>query len=70
MNPVFLVANGGVVVVGAGDGKLPQGMKKMAEGYASGAKLHTVEKAGHLPMVEQPEVVAGILTGFLAEGRE
>jgi pimeloyl-ACP methyl ester carboxylesterase len=55
----------GIFVVGAGDGALPAGMKKMADGYGTGTTLHVVDKAGHLPMVEKPKEVAQILTDFI-----
>ena len=57
----------GMFIVGAQDGKLPEGMKKMAEGYGpSDATLHVVEEAGHLPMVEKPKEVAEMLCNFLS----
>jgi pimeloyl-ACP methyl ester carboxylesterase len=55
----------GIFVVGAGDGALPESMKKMAGGYGTGSTLHVVENAGHLPMVEKPKEVAQILTDFI-----
>ncbi|KAH8700985.1 putative alpha/beta hydrolase [Talaromyces proteolyticus] len=42
----------------AGDGVLPQGMKKMAEDYGGNG-------AGHLPMAEQPEKFLEAVEGFL-----
>lgn len=52
----------GSFLVGAGDGKLPEGMKKMAEALGDGkggrgVKLTVVQGAGHLPMVEKPAEV-------------
>ncbi|OJD30164.1 alpha beta hydrolase [Diplodia corticola] len=63
----------GAFLVGAGDGKLPEGMRRMAEAYGadvegSGGKkapFYLVPDAGHLPMVEKPEVVKGCVTEFL-----
>ncbi|OMP82997.1 3-oxoadipate enol-lactonase 2 [Diplodia seriata] len=56
----------GAFLVGAGDGKLPEGMKKMAGGYADGkGPYYLVQDAGHLPMVEKPEVVKGHVVEFL-----
>ncbi|GME32240.1 Alpha beta hydrolase fold protein [Neofusicoccum parvum] len=56
----------GAFLVGAGDGKLPEGMKKMGEMYADGkGPYYLVQDAGHLPMVEKPEVVKGHVTEFL-----
>lgn len=58
----------GLFAVGAGDGALPQGMKKMAEEYGvPGTKLAVVEGAGHLPMAEQPERFLEVVEGFLKE---
>ncbi|PNS17365.1 hypothetical protein CAC42_7048 [Sphaceloma murrayae] len=53
----------GEFLVGAGDGVLPEGMKKMAAQLGDGkggkgVKCTVVEGAGHLPMVERPEEVA------------
>lgn len=58
----------GAFLVGAGDGKLPEGMKKMGEMYADGkGPYYLVQDAGHLPMVEKPEVVKGHVTDFLRQ---
>jgi pimeloyl-ACP methyl ester carboxylesterase len=55
----------GVFVVGAGDGVLPKTMREMAGKLGKGTRLEVVEGAGHLPMVEKPEVVAGFVARFL-----
>ncbi|KAH7055976.1 Alpha/Beta hydrolase protein [Macrophomina phaseolina] len=56
----------GAFLVGAGDGKLPEGMRKMRDGYADGkGPYYLVEGAGHLPMVEKPEAVKAHVTEFL-----
>lgn len=56
----------GAFLVGAGDGKLPEGMKKMRDMYADGkGAYYLVQDAGHLPMVEKPDVVKGHVTEFL-----
>lgn len=56
----------GAFLVGAGDGKLPEGMRKMGEMYADGkGPYYLVEGAGHLPMVERPDAVKGHVTEFL-----
>ena len=61
----------GAFVVGAGDGKLPAVMEKMAKelGKDSDRKavLKVIDEAGHLPMVEKPEEVAGFMADFLAD---
>jgi pimeloyl-ACP methyl ester carboxylesterase len=42
----------------------PKFSKFLAE-QISGARLHLIEKAGHMSALEQPEVVAGLLKDFL-----
>ncbi|KAK4975616.1 hypothetical protein LTR66_010940 [Elasticomyces elasticus] len=56
----------GAFVVGDEDGVLPKTMEEMAEAYGEkGAEYQVIEKAGHLPMVEQPEEFAEFVTQFL-----
>lgn len=56
----------GAFLVGGGDGVLPKTMREnMAEKLGKGVELKVVEGAGHLPMVERPEVVAEFVAGFL-----
>lgn len=56
----------GAFLVGAGDGVLPKTMKEnMADKLGSGVELKIIDRAGHLPMVEQPEEVAKFVAGFL-----
>ncbi|KAJ4352052.1 uncharacterized protein N0V89_007398 [Didymosphaeria variabile] len=55
----------GAFLVGAGDGVLPKTMQGMADSLGSGVELKIVEKAGHLPMVEQPREVAEFVAKFL-----
>lgn len=55
----------GLFVAGSGDGVLPQTMGKMAEDYKLDAELKIVDKAGHLPMVEQPESFTQLVNGFI-----
>jgi pimeloyl-ACP methyl ester carboxylesterase len=56
----------GIFTVGAGDGMLPEGMKKMAADYgSSGTELAVIDDAGHLPMAEQPERYVAIVNKFL-----
>ncbi|CEJ57954.1 hypothetical protein PMG11_06629 [Penicillium brasilianum] len=57
----------GLFVAGANDGVLPQTMKKMAEDLKGDAELKIIDKAGHLPMVEQPEAFADVVTEFLSK---
>lgn len=59
----------GAFLVGAGDGVLPKGMEKLSQtlGSAAGktASFKLVEGAGHLPMVERPQVVAEFVGDFI-----
>lgn len=61
----------GAFLVGAGDGVLPKGMEKLSQvlGSAEGrtAPFKLVEGAGHLPMVERPQVVAEFVGDFINE---
>lgn len=55
----------GLFVAGANDGVLPQTMQKMAADLKGGAELKIVEKAGHLPMAENPGKFTEVVNGFL-----
>lgn len=55
----------GLFVAGANDGVLPQTMQKMAADLKGGAEMKVVEKAGHLPMAEQPAKFAEVVDAFL-----
>ncbi|KAH8817502.1 Alpha/Beta hydrolase protein [Xylogone sp. PMI_703] len=57
----------GIFIIGQDDKPLLLQMTKMAEGYGNGAKLHIIEDAGHIPVVEQPEKFTSIVTSFLAD---
>jgi pimeloyl-ACP methyl ester carboxylesterase len=57
----------GLFVAGANDGVLPQTMQKMAADLRGGAELKIIDKAGHLPMVEQPVAFADVVTEFLGK---
>jgi pimeloyl-ACP methyl ester carboxylesterase len=59
----------GAFVVGSGDGVLPNTMKEMAKGYGQGAQYALIDGAGHLPVVEKPQVFADIVTEFLSGER-
>lgn len=55
----------GLFVAGSGDGVLPQTMKKMAEDLKGDAELKVIDKAGHLPMVEQPGQFTEVVNAFI-----
>ncbi|KAG8624356.1 hypothetical protein KVT40_007423 [Elsinoe batatas] len=60
----------GEFLVGAQDGALPEGMRKMAEALGDGkggkgVRCTVVEGAGHLPMVERPEEVKAAVERML-----
>lgn len=55
----------GLFVAGSNDGVLPQTMQKMAADLKGGAELKIVDKAGHLPMAEQPERFTEVVNAFL-----
>lgn len=57
----------GMFVVGSGDEKLPGTMKEMAGAYGGGAEFTMIDGAGHLPMVEKPEIFAEVVTNFLSK---
>ena len=65
----------GCFVAGGQDGKLPEGMREMSALYGSGSgksgrgEFEVVEDAGHLPMVEKPEVFVGVVERFLERGK-
>ena len=54
------------ILVGAKDGVLPSSMEKLAS-HIPGAMFVKIENAGHLPMVEQPEVFTEEVSKFLKE---
>ena len=55
----------GAFVVGSGDGILPKTMREMKENYAGESEFFEIDKAGHLPMVEQPAKFADVVTKVL-----
>ncbi|KAJ5096485.1 hypothetical protein NUU61_005841 [Penicillium alfredii] len=57
----------GIFVAGANDGVLPQTMQKMAADLRGNAELKIIECAGHLPMVEQPDAFADVVSDFLGQ---
>ena len=55
----------GLYVVGKGDGKLPDIMRKFVTSSAPTAKLEEIESAGHLPMVENFSAFVESIESFL-----
>jgi 3-oxoadipate enol-lactonase len=56
-----------LVICGADDGMVPpENSRALAAGIA-GARLELIPQAGHLPMLEQPEAVAALVTAFIRE---
>lgn len=55
----------GLFVAGGGDGVLPQTMQKMADDLKLAAELKVIDKAGHLPMVEQPGQFTEVVNSFI-----
>ena len=54
-------------VCGAEDGATPPDLVRGTADLIPGARFELVEQAGHLPCIEQPDVMAGLITGFLEE---
>lgn len=56
-------------MVGDQDGSTPPAMVAELAALVPGARLVTIEGAGHIPCVEQTSAVAGAMLGFFAEHR-
>lgn len=54
-------------MVGEHDGATPPALVQELAGLVPGARCEVIAGAGHLPCLEQPAVVAGLLRGFIAE---
>ncbi len=52
-------------IVGEQDGSTPPALVRSLSELMAGARLEIVEGAGHIPNVEQPEVTAQLIGGFL-----
>ncbi len=55
-----------LIIAGAHDTLVPLRRQEFAAGLMPWGKLHIIENAGHIPMLEQPEAVTAALAGFLA----
>lgn len=54
-----------LLLAGAEDGAIPQGMANNLQPAISGSVLHLIEGAGHVPCFEQPEAFTSHLMSFL-----
>lgn len=53
-------------VVGDQDGSTPPALVRSMADIVPGSRFEIIEGAGHIPCVEQPAALAGLLQGFLA----
>jgi len=58
-----------VVVVGTGDAMTPQSHSEYIAEVIDGAELITIADAGHMLMLEQPDVVTGVISDLIARVR-
>lgn len=56
-----------LVVVGAEDLATPPELVEATATLIPGARFEVISGAGHIPSIEQPEVLAGLIAGFLRE---
>ena len=54
-------------IAGSEDGATPPDLVRATADLIPGAGFEVIEGAGHLPCIEQPEVMAGLITSFLEE---
>ena len=54
-----------LLVCGSEDRMTPPNRSEYLLDQIEGADFHIIEKAGHMVMIERPDEVAGLLTGFL-----
>lgn len=55
-----------LLIAGAQDGAMPAGMAANLQPAITGAKLHIIDNAGHVPCFEQPTAFNAALSDFLA----
>lgn len=55
-----------LLIAGAEDGAMPEGMASKLKPAIAGSDMHIVDNAGHVPCFEQPEAFSAILSRFLA----
>lgn len=56
-----------LAIGGEHDGSTPPDLVAATAALVRGARFELVADAGHIPGVEQPQIVAGLIAGFLAE---
>lgn len=54
-----------VLIAGAQDGAMPEGMANNLQPAIAGSQMRVIENAGHVPCFEQPDAFAAILAEFL-----
>lgn len=54
-----------LLIAGAEDGAMPQGMATKLQPAIAASELHVIDGAGHVPCFEQPEAFTAILSDFL-----
>ncbi len=54
-------------VCGSEDGATPPDLVRETIGLIAGARFEAIDGAGHLPSIERPEILAGLMTDFLGE---
>jgi 3-oxoadipate enol-lactonase len=56
-----------LAVCGADDGATPPDLVRETASLIPGSRFELIRNAGHLPCIEQPEVLGGLMTAFLKE---
>jgi 3-oxoadipate enol-lactonase len=56
-----------LAVCGADDGTTPPDLVRETASLIPGSRFELIRNAGHLPCIEQPEVLGGLMTAFLKE---
>ncbi|MEM7238188.1 MAG: 3-oxoadipate enol-lactonase [Pseudomonadota bacterium] len=59
-----------LAMCGADDGSTPPDLVRGTAEMIPGCRFEVIAQAGHLPCVEQPEHVAGLISGFIAGLRD
>lgn len=56
-----------LAIVGSEDGSTPPDLVRETADLITGSQFKVIRKAGHLPCVEQPVEMAGLIAGFMKE---